>query len=268
MKQGPYAAVYNSQRLATAKRVQYHRVGVEIYETAVAVVSGAKAAIGRQSRQITNERAKKISTNSSLCFDGQLGGRERAEMLLYKGCWNNRLRFQLKRMLCSSSSSNDPTPGIIQFSASAVVAAAAAAAAAADGVGSYGRLIGNDSGNVIRLPLASYLHHQPPHHHDHFALQAGASYTPPENFVQDQSIHSSYPSTGLIHHQQQHQQQQQEHSAPEAINVTRNNNYSWDPSHQTHIVNELPHHHLAVDRTLKTPTATANTPPASSNQQR
>ena len=265
MKQGPHAAVYNSQRLATAKRVQYHRVGVEIYETAVAVVSGAKAAIGRQSRQITNERAKKSRPIRVCALKGNWEA-ERAEMLLYKGCWNNRLRFQLKRMLCSSSSSNDPTPGIIQFSASAVVAAAAAAAAA-DGVGSYGRLIGNDSGNVIRLPLASYLHHQSPHHHDHFALQAGASYTPPENFVQDQSIHSSYPSTGLIHHQQQ-QQQQQEHSVPEAINVTRNNNYSWDPSHQTHIVNELPHHHLAVDRTLKTPTATANTPPASSNQQR
>jgi len=215
--------------------------------------------IGRQDRQITNEKAKKISTNSRLSCKSHW----RAMLLLanlptYKGCWNNRFRFQLKRMLCSSSSGNDPTPGIIQFSPSAVVAAAAAAA---DGVGSYGRLIGTDSGNVIRLPLASYLHHQHPHHHD-FAVQAGVSYTPPENFVQDQSIHSSYPSVGLIH------QQQQEHSAPEAINVTRNNNYTWDPSHQTPIVNELPHHHLTVDRAPKIPTVRTNTPPVSSNQQR
>jgi hypothetical protein len=165
-------------------------------------------------------------------------------------------------MLCSSSSSNEPTPAIIQFSASAVAVATAAADRV---VSSYGRLIGNDSGNGIRLPLtASYLqHHQPQHPHDLFIHQAGSNYTTSENYVQDQSIHSSYPSAGLLH------QQQQENSALAAINIMRNNNYNWDLEHQTSvsIVSELANHPHVAGRNKLLPLQT-NAPPALSNEQR
>lgn len=216
----------------------------------------------------SKKEEKKISTNSKL-YGWRLWGWREGKILplacmRYKGSWNKQLRIQLRRMLCSSSSSNDPTPAIIQFSASAV--AVATAAAAADGISSYGRLIGSDSSsNGIRLPLTtSYLHH----HHDLFVHQAGPNYisTQEQNYVQDQSIHSSYSSAaaGLVH-----QQQSQENSALAAINIMRNNNYSWELEHQTSasIVSELQNHPHVVGRN-KLLTLQTNAPPASSNEQR